>query len=109
VVVLPSYREGTPRTLLEAAAMGKPLIATDVPGCNSVVKDGYNGFLCELNNEEDLANKMMHVLSLSNEERVRIGQNSRKHVEEVFDERLVIDHYSKKIDELTKNQHSSSK
>ncbi len=46
-VVLPSYREGTPRTLLEAAAMAKPLIATNVPGCREVVEDGVNGLLCE--------------------------------------------------------------
>ena len=45
-VVLPSYREGTPRSLLEAAAMAKPLIATDVPGCRGVVEHELNGFLC---------------------------------------------------------------
>ena len=53
-VVLPSYREGTPRTLLEAAAMGKPLIATDVPGCRNVVEHGRNGFLCRVRDAEDL-------------------------------------------------------
>ena len=46
-VVLPSYREGLPRSLLEAAAMARPLIATDVPGCREVVEDGVNGYLCE--------------------------------------------------------------
>ena len=46
-VVLPSYREGLPKTLIEAAAVGRPLVATDVVGCRDVVKDGFNGFLCE--------------------------------------------------------------
>ncbi|HLZ15883.1 MAG TPA: glycosyltransferase family 4 protein, partial [Cyclobacteriaceae bacterium] len=49
-VVLPSYREGTPRCLLEAAGMSKPIVATDVPGCRQVVIDGFNGLLCELKN-----------------------------------------------------------
>ena len=53
-VVLPSYREGTPKTLLEAAAMGKPLITTNVPGCKETVVDGLNGYLCEVRNAQDL-------------------------------------------------------
>ena len=47
-IVLPSYREGMPRTLLEAAAMGRPLVATDVPGCREVVQDSVNGYLCQV-------------------------------------------------------------
>ena len=57
-VVLPSYREGLPRSLLEAAAMGKPMIASDVPGCNDVVVDGENGLLCEVRSASSLATCM---------------------------------------------------
>ncbi|TAE97540.1 MAG: glycosyltransferase, partial [Runella slithyformis] len=60
-VVLPSYREGTPRTLLEAASMSKSIITTDVAGCRETVEDGANGFLCEPQNAEDLANKMLKI------------------------------------------------
>jgi glycosyltransferase involved in cell wall biosynthesis len=58
-VVLPSfYREGTPRTLLEAAAIVRPIITTDSVGCRDVVDDGVNGFLCRPNDASDLADKM---------------------------------------------------
>lgn len=92
-VVLPSYREGTPKTLLEAASMGIPIVATDVPGCRNVVEDGYNGFLCKVRNSEDLADKMHKILALDSEERAKLGANSRKKVEEQFDIKLVIDKY----------------
>ena len=53
-VVLPSYREGTPKTLLEAAAMGKPIVTTDVPGCRETVVHGQNGLLCQVRDAADL-------------------------------------------------------
>ncbi|MDQ3394882.1 MAG: glycosyltransferase, partial [Bacteroidota bacterium] len=96
-VVLPSYREGTPRTLLEAASMAKPIVATNVPGCNNVVEDGYNGFLCNLKDAEDLASKMTKVLNLNISERQIMGENSRKKIEEKFDEKIVIQKYLKAI------------
>lgn len=64
-IVLPSYREGTPRTLLEAASMAKPIVTTDVPGCRNVVDDGVNGYLCEVKNAYDLAVKMEMMLNLT--------------------------------------------
>ena len=60
-VVLPSYREGTPRTLIEAASMGKPLVASNVAGCTNIVKDNQNGFLCNVKDSNDLAEKMEHM------------------------------------------------
>lgn len=92
-VVLPSYREGTPRTLLEAAAMAKPLIATDVPGCREVVEHGVTGLLCEARNAKDLAAKMIDVIDMSAEERQTMGAAGRAKMERQFDERLVIDAY----------------
>jgi glycosyltransferase involved in cell wall biosynthesis len=67
-VVLPSYREGTPRALLEAAALAKPLIATRVPGCVEVVEDGVNGLLCEVKSAASLAAKMEKMINLNQED-----------------------------------------
>ncbi|WP_425392719.1 glycosyltransferase family 4 protein [Ekhidna sp.] len=97
VIVLPSYREGTPRTLLEGAAMGRPLLTSDVPGCREVVRDGYNGFLFEVKNPKSLRDKIKLFLSLSSDERELLATNSRKLVEERFDENIVIDAYDRTI------------
>lgn len=93
VVVLPSYREGTPRSLLEAAAMGKPLIATDVPGCREVVRPGENGLLVAARDSESLADALRQFAGLSDEVRQRMGAASRALVERHYDEQLVIDRY----------------
>lgn len=106
-VVLPSYREGTPRTLLEAAAMGKPLIATDVPGCREVVDHGRNGFLCEVRNPEDLAQKLLEFMNSSDKERAQMGQESRAKVERQFDETIVIARYLETIEEILQNKETS--
>lgn len=102
-VVLPSYREGTPRTLLEGAAIGRPLLATDVAGCKEVVRDGFNGFLFKPKSAKNLEEKMRLFLSLSVEERVEMGMNSRKLVAKVFDEKKVIDIYRKAIHRIMDN------
>jgi glycosyltransferase involved in cell wall biosynthesis len=99
-VVLPSYREGTPRTLLEAAAMGRPVIAADAVGCREVVDDGVNGFLCRVRDADDLAATMEKMIGLSVEERVEMGRRGRKKVEREFDERLVIGAYLRVIREI---------
>ena len=93
VVVLPSYREGTSRTLLEGAAMGRPLIATDVPGCREVVNDGHNGFLCEVKSAKSLHDKIKLFLSLSQKEKEQLAANSRTLAVETYDERIVINAY----------------
>lgn len=92
-VVLPSYREGTPRTLLEAASMSKPLIATDVAGCREVVVDGVNGLLCLPKNAQDLANKMQLLLLSSKERLAEMGNASREIALTKFDQSLVIKKY----------------
>jgi glycosyltransferase involved in cell wall biosynthesis len=92
-VVLPSYREGTPRTLLEAASVGKPIIATNVPGCNQVVEDQYNGLLCNLKDAEDLAAKMQTMAELDSTTLQKFGANGRAKMEQQFDENLVISKY----------------
>jgi glycosyltransferase involved in cell wall biosynthesis len=92
-VLLPSYREGTPRSLLEACAMEKPIIATDVAGCRDIVDDGINGFLCKVKSSEDLADKIELMLNLSDNERLLMGKAGRKKVLEQFDENTVINKY----------------
>ena len=83
IVVLPSYREGTPRVLLEAGAMGKPMIATDVPGCREVVQDGHNGILVPVQDPKALASAAISLLDNPTEAR-RMGRNGRILVETEF-------------------------
>lgn len=92
-VVLPSYREGTPRTLLEAASSSKPIIATDVPGCNHVVIHDFNGLLCKLKDSSDLAEKMKQMAHMNNQNLEQFGKNGRQKVEKEYDESLVINKY----------------
>ncbi|MER9327568.1 glycosyltransferase family 4 protein [Mesorhizobium sp. M0488] len=99
-IVLPSYREGTPRALLEAAAMGKPLIATDVPGCKEVVDHAVNGFLCKVRDAGDLANRMIEFAMMDDAAKDRMGMESRKKVERQFSERIVIEKYLRQMEEL---------
>lgn len=106
-VVLPSYREGTPRTLLEAAAIGRPIVTTDTVGCREVVDDGENGFLCRVRDADNLAVKMEKMLSLSPETRVVMGKKGRKKMERQFDEKIVIDKYLEAIDQILSDKNSN--
>ena len=101
-VLLPSYREGTPKTLLEAASMGRPLITTDVPGCREVVKNGYNGLLCEVKNATNLAGKMRQMMDFDHHVLSDMADNSRKLAEDVFDEQIIINKYYQTIRYLGK-------
>ncbi|WP_312796569.1 glycosyltransferase family 4 protein [Tianweitania sp.] len=100
-VVLPSYREGAPRTLIEAAAMARPLIATDVPGCRSVVDDEVTGFLCAARSADSLAAAMERVLQLPQQARTAMGRAGRLKMEREFDQAIVLAAYEKAIGELT--------
>jgi glycosyltransferase involved in cell wall biosynthesis len=92
-VVLPSYREGVPRALLEAAAMARPIVATDVVGCRDAVDDGSNGYLCRARDPVDLAEKMALVRKLELSDRLAMGTAGRAKVEREFDEQIVIGRY----------------
>jgi len=89
-VVLPSYREGMPRSLLEAAAMGLPAVATDVPGCRHIVTHGVNGLLCEARSADALHAALEQLLAMSAAEREAMGAAGRARVEAEFDEQLVV-------------------
>ncbi|CUU82610.1 Alpha-1%2C4-N-acetylgalactosamine transferase PglJ %2C CAzY family GT4 [Campylobacter hyointestinalis subsp. hyointestinalis] len=92
-VVLPSYREGTPRSLLEAAAMAKPIITTNTVGCRDVVSDGINGLLCEVRNAKDLAGKMEKMLNSSTEQQRLWGGVGREKIIQKYDEKFIIYKY----------------
>ncbi|MEM6710014.1 MAG: glycosyltransferase family 4 protein [Pseudomonadota bacterium] len=83
VVVLPSYREGLPKTLLEASAAGRPMIATDVPGCREVIRDGMNGILVPPRDPIALANAMRR-LGNSRDDRHRMGRAARVRAEALY-------------------------
>ena len=104
-VVLPSfYREGTPRILLESASMAKPIITTDNVGCRDVVDDVINGYLCEVRNAQDLANKMEMMLTIDENDRIIMGQYGRKKMVKEFDETIVINKYLETIKLLEGNK-----
>ena len=84
IYVLPSYREGTPRTVLEAMAMGRPIITTDAPGCRETVIDGYNGYLVPVKAVEALAAAMERFI-VNPALIIEMGKASRQLVEEKFD------------------------
>lgn len=92
-VVLPSYREGLPRSLLEAGAMARPLIATDVPGCREVVDDGVNGYFCNPADPGSLASAMKKFAELPIEARAAMGAASRRKVHDRFSEDIVVGTY----------------
>lgn len=92
-VVLPSYREGLPRSLLEAAAMARPLIATDAPGCRALVDDGVDGFLCRVKDARSLASAMRRFAELPVAGRAAMGGAARRKVQERFSENLVVAAY----------------
>jgi len=92
-VVLPSYREGLPRSLLEAAAMARPLIATDVPGCRELVEPDVNGFFCEARDANSLTKALKMLMKKSAEERSLMGEASRRMVERHYSQTVVISAY----------------
>jgi len=100
-IVLPSYREGTSNTLLEAASMGKPAIASNTTGCKEIVADRVTGFLCRVKDEHDLAEKMEEMILLPLEERNEMGVKARIKIIKEYDKQIVIDAYLKAIREAT--------
>ncbi len=101
-IVLPSYREGKGMTLVEAASMSKPIIATNVPGCRDVIDEGENGYLCEVKNSKSLANVMEKMLKLTKEERKEMGEKGRQKVKNELDENIVISKYLETIQDILK-------
>lgn len=99
VAVLPSYREGTASSLIEAMATGKPVITTDAVGCREVVEDKRNGFLVPVKDHKALADAMIGYIQLSREEKSEMGKYSREKALREFDKKIVINTYKKIIDD----------
>jgi glycosyltransferase involved in cell wall biosynthesis len=100
-VVLPSYyREGLPRTLLEAASLGKPVIAADATGSREVVQDGVTGFLCRPRDPADLAEKMLAMIEADPAERARMGEAGRERVCRKFDEERITARYLEVVESV---------
>ncbi|MEY6717171.1 glycosyltransferase family 4 protein, partial [Enterobacter hormaechei] len=98
-VVLPSYyREGIPRTLMEAASMGKPLVTTDNVGCRNVVIEGVTGYLCQVKSVDSLVDAMRNLIQLSPEARNEMGTKGREFMLRRFDEKIIISDYYKAIE-----------
>lgn len=91
VLVLPSYREGMPRTVLEAAAMGRPAIVSDVPGCRQAVVAGQTGWLCEVKSADSLAQRMKECIAMPWKQLQATGSAARARIEKEFDERIVVE------------------
>ncbi|QQG27309.1 glycosyltransferase family 4 protein [Pectobacterium carotovorum] len=100
IVVLPSYREGMPRTILEAASCGRPAIVSDVPGCRQAVVNNETGWLCEPHSVQSLASCIEHCLRLKEEDIIKFGHNARKHAEIFFSEEIVINKTTKVLSNL---------
>ena len=97
-IVLPSYREGTSKALLEGAAAGRPLVATNVPGCKEIIEDGKTGFLCQVRDYKDLAIKIENMIKLSHKSRQMMGKHGRKKVEKEYDQEIVSNLYLEAIE-----------
>ena len=99
-IVHPSYHEGMSNALLEGAAMGKPLMASNIPGCREVIDEGVNGFVFEPRCVDDLVDKLERFLSMDRNAWVKMGMKSREKVEREFDRNLVVNAYLKAIEEI---------
>ncbi len=93
-LVLPSYyREGVPRSLIEGAAMGRPVITTDMPGCRDVVQPGITGWLCQPRSAESLREALQEFLDMPRTQRSLMGAKGRERAVRLFDESAIIDRY----------------
>lgn len=99
-LVLPSYREGLPRVMLEGMSMKRILITTDVPGCKETVINGVNGFLVPVKNGKALSEAMIRVLKLSETEKIYMGEQGRRLALSRFDEKIVVKKYLEAVDSV---------
>ena len=104
-IVLPSYREGTSNILLEASSMERPCVTCNVTGCREIVEDNKTGFLCEVKNAGDLAEKMKKMALLPPEVRQEMGRAARKKVIKEYDKKIVIDAYLNAIEKILSSKH----
>jgi glycosyltransferase involved in cell wall biosynthesis len=104
-IVLPSYREGMPLSLLEGGSMCKALIATDTPGCRTLIEEGVNGYLCREKDGEDLAKKMAAYYHLPAAAKREMGIAARDRILKDFTRQRITAIYLEKIDNLISSTH----
>lgn len=104
VVVLSSYHEGFNRSLMEACAMGRICITSDIAGCKEIVEDGYNGYLVRPKDGAALAKAMIKILECDKTERLRMADNSRQKAERQFDVMNVLRNYDEIVDTLVRKR-----
>lgn len=102
VVVLPSYREGMPKVLLEAQALGRPVVTTDVPGCREAIEGGVTGFLAEVKDENSLATAIEKLIS-NDSLCEKLSHNARQRAEEKFDIKQVVKTHFEVYESLKRN------
>ena len=95
--MLPSYREGLSKVLIEGSSVGLPIVTTDVPGCRDVVVDKETGYLCEVKSAEDLAEKMQWILDMNEADRQTMGEKARERAISTFDNKIIIKQYKNAI------------
>ncbi len=100
-VVLPSYREGMARTLMEACAMGRPVITTNVPGCRDIVDSNKNGFLCEARNVSSLFKAISEFTALSRDEKEKMGRHAHRIAQERFSDLKINEIYLSIVQKLS--------
>lgn len=96
----PSYTEGMSNVLLESAACGRPVIASDIPGCKEIINEEVNGYTFEVKNTSDLIVKIEKFIQLPHQNRVKMGRRSRKKVEEQFNREIIVKEYLKEIKKI---------
>ena len=96
-ILLTSKREGMPMSLLEASAIGRPMISSDVPGCKEIVIDNFNGFKYKSGDSEDLYNKMLMIVNLPREKILNFCENAHNHVAKNFSSKIINDKYYEAI------------
>lgn len=102
IVVLPSYREGFPKVLIEAAACGRAVVTTDVAGCRDAIYNGVTGILVPARDTHGLANAIFDLAACP-ENYIKMGIEGRKMAEERFDEKIVIDRHLSLYDQVLSN------
>lgn len=106
VVVLPSYREGMPKVLLEAQALGRPIVTTDVPGCREAIENGKTGFLVQVKDEHSLANAIEKLIT-NDELCLEFSHNARALAEQKFDIEQVVKTHINIYENLVQSQHAN--
>lgn len=96
-MINPSYTEGMSNVLLENAACGRPLIASDIPGCREIIESGINGYSFEVKNTNQLLEKINQFLELSYKDKIKMGMQGREKIEKNFDRRIVVEKYMREL------------